>query len=978
MRRQMIPVIAVLLAILAGNGLIAWRILHLLRIERHTRLEALRQSQEQEIIADIRGRVQTVCLMLRHLADHSAGVEEAQRTAMDLASKIRFDEDNYVWIHHFDPASPDTHYMLVHPSRLRGAQVPSEIYDLNLVRQIYVDGEIVPQTDPRAKGFKVVDPTPQINRVALTKGSGLVTYYWPKTEQGSLGLVGYRKIAYIQYLPEWKWVVGAGAYADHVDLAVKQRAEEFAREQARFVRDMGGALLLYTVIIVGIVSLLGWRFARRQILELEIEIAERTRVEQALRCNEERLRGIADNLPGVVYQFFARPNGEQGFSYINDHAEQILGIPIRPIATLLPRFIEHVAPEMKGALIKSIARAIKEKAHWEFEGRFIKPSGENLWLKSTAQPRLLGDEIVFDGILLDITDRKQAEETIRQERQRLSAVIEGTNAGTWEWNVQTGELILNERWAQMLGYRLADLAPVNIQTWRTLTHPDDLKTAEAILDKHFAQKLDYYECEFRMKHKSGQWVWILDRGRVATWTDKGLPLMMYGTHQEITARKQGEEALSKRIVALTQPLDDTADIAFEALFNLNDIQRIQDDFSKATGVASLITQTDGTPITRPSNFCRLCIDIIRQTPRGRRNCYRSDAIIGRHHPEGPIVQPCLSGGLWDAGASITAGGRHIANWLIGQVRNEAQSEDKMREYARSIGADEETFMQAFREVPTMSRQQFENVAQGLYTMANQLSTVAYQNMQQARFITERKNQQEELRRKNEELERFTYTVSHDLKSPLITVKGFAGALLQDVAAGNYQRMKDDLQRITDAADKMSSLLSGLLNLSRIGRIVNPPVSVNMSQVVAEVLSLLAGPIKEKHAEVAVKPDLPVVWGDAQRLREVLQNLIENALKFMENQSQPRVEIGAFKRESETGVYVRDNGSGIDPRYHETIFGLFNKLNTHTEGTGIGLALARRIVEYHHGRIWVESTGIGNGATFFVTLPTPKPKRRSET
>ncbi|MEI7857626.1 MAG: PAS domain S-box protein [Methanomicrobiales archaeon] len=209
------------------------------------------------------------------------------------------------------------------------------------------------------------------------------------------------------------------------------------------------------------------------------------------------------------------------------------------------------------------------------------------------------------------------------------------------------------------------------------------------------------------------------------------------------SRKRAEESLEKRLVALTQPLEDT-EIAFEVLFNIDEIQRLQDDFSNATGVASIITHPDGRPITKPSNFTRLCNDIIRKTRIGCTNCYKSDAIIGRPHPDGPIVQPCLSGGLWDAGASIAVGGKHVANWLIGQVRNIAQTEDTMRAYAREIGVDDQMVIEAFREVPSMSSEKFEAIAQSLYTLANQLSKSAYQNVQQARFITERKRAEDAL------------------------------------------------------------------------------------------------------------------------------------------------------------------------------------------------------------------------------------------
>jgi PAS domain S-box-containing protein len=234
-------------------------------------------------------------------------------------------------------------------------------------------------------------------------------------------------------------------------------------------------------------------------------------------------------------------------------------------------------------------------------------------------------------------------------------------------------------------------------------------------------------------------------------------------------------------------------------------------------------------------------------------------------------------------------------------------------------------------------------------------------------ITERKQKQKELQDKNAELERFTYTVSHDLKSPLITIKGFAGALLHDVTAKRYQRLEGDLKRIADAADKMGGLLGNLLELSRVGRIMNPPSDVNLFELAHEVVGLLAGMITEHKVEIVIHLGLPIVFGDQRRLAQVLQNLIENAVKFMGNQPKPHIEIGTRERPDGQVIYVQDNGIGVDPHYHETVFGLFNKLETGTQGTGIGLALVRRIVEIHGGKVWVESQGKGSGATFCFTL-----------
>lgn len=248
--------------------------------------------------------------------------------------------------------------------------------------------------------------------------------------------------------------------------------------------------------------------------------------------------------------------------------------------------------------------------------------------------------------------------------------------------------------------------------------------------------------------------------------------------------------------------------------------------------------------------------------------------------------------------------------------------------------------------------------------------IMVRDISQRKWIeTEREKLINKLEETNGELERFTYTVSHDLKSPLITIKGFLGFLEQDAASGNVVRLKSDVKRIADATDKMQLLLNELLELSRIGRLANPYQQINFGELAQEIIELLHGRLHEREIRVHIQENLPSVYGDRQRLSEVLQNLIDNAAKFMGDQPMPRIEIGQNGQEDDMLVFfVRDNGIGIDPAHQDRIFGLFNKLDAKSDGTGVGLALVKRIVEVHGGRIWVKSEA-GSGSTFYFTLPS---------
>ena len=226
----------------------------------------------------------------------------------------------------------------------------------------------------------------------------------------------------------------------------------------------------------------------------------------------------------------------------------------------------------------------------------------------------------------------------------------------------------------------------------------------------------------------------------------------------------------------------------------------------------------------------------------------------------------------------------------------------------------------------------------------------------------------ELEARNAEMERYTYSVSHDLKNPLLTIRGFAGALRTGLERGDTGRALEDVERIEAASEKMQRLLDELLELSRVGRVVNDPEPIDLTELARETEGVLDSQLKGRGVELVIDPSMPTALGDRIRMAEVFQNLVANGVKFMGEQPHPRITIEARLEGELVLCMVEDNGSGVPPAYREKIFELFERLDPSVDGTGVGLALVRRIIEFHGGRIWVEDSEVGRGTRFHFTLP----------
>lgn len=233
----------------------------------------------------------------------------------------------------------------------------------------------------------------------------------------------------------------------------------------------------------------------------------------------------------------------------------------------------------RAVLERAVKTAIETGLEYDLELQIITAKGNKKWVRTIGKTMYEnGKCIKLFGTFQDIHQLRLFEEALQKERDRLNNVIEGTNVGTWEWNVQTGETIFNERWAAILGYTLLDLFPTTIQTFDRLTHPEDLDGVNKKLEDYFKGEAEFYEAEYRMLHKDGHYIWILDKGKVFEYTSDGKPLIMAGTHQDITERKENEIRISQLSLAVEQ-----SPVSIVITNLAGEIEYVNKKFSEVTG-----------------------------------------------------------------------------------------------------------------------------------------------------------------------------------------------------------------------------------------------------------------------------------------------------------------------------------------------------------------------------------------------------------
>jgi PAS domain S-box-containing protein len=725
------------------------------------------------------------------------------------------------------------------------------------------------------------------------------------------------------------------------------------------------------------------------------EIAERLNVEEQLRAAESRYRELVEKIPAVIY---SAETGDTGrWFYVSPQIKTLLGFEPEEWITNPDLWYQRIHPEDREDTVKAEALSLEKGLSIETEYRMIAKDGRVLWIhdQSISVSTSNNRKLIVQGILTDITTRKQAELFLKESEERYHRLF-----------------ITTHRQAQELSLLSA------VQS--TLARELDLDTLFHKVVEEIAKMFGYifvslYMLEDGQLHLQHQIGYETENVIETTSPNEGISGRVINSGQAVLINDASNEPGFLRA---------SPQIQSEVCVPLFDGDEICGTLNAGSSSDYPLTEDDLRLMNTLAEQINIAIRRARLYTERAENLEREQHINDFAHAISSTLEPprilekaamvsvALTGAETGTVSVMTADGAAMSNiysfneytdiariipkgqgltWLAYEKRRPI-IEDEYSRHPNAIPEWTASGVHAFMAIPIISAgksmgviavykrkpgKKFTPRDLSMLEAVAQETAIAMQNAQlfealQKELIEHRRTQKKllesvkELENKNTELERFTYTVSHDLKSPIVTIVGFLGFLEEDLKKESFERIPNTINRIREAAKKMERLLSELLELSRIGRLMNPPKDIPFGELVEETLELVHGQLTERRVEVRVEAGLPTVRVDRVRTVEVLQNLIVNAIKFMGDQEHPTIEIGMQARNDENVFFVKDNGMGVAPKFHERIFGLFNKLDPLSDGTGIGLALVKRIVEVHGGKIWVESE-VGKGATFFFTL-----------
>jgi len=776
------------------------------------------------------------------------------------------------------------------------------------------------------------------------------------------------------------------------------------------------------------------------------DITDHRRIEDTLHAEQLRFARIIATIPGAICTFLLRPNGVLSIPYASQAFEDIYGLHPADVAENIDALIARVPPDQVAHLVENVTVSARTLQPWHTEYQYHHPLKGDIWLEGSSVPIRESDgSIVWHGMTSDITERKRAEVHLRTIQLQVELAFKGANLGAWDWYVQTGQAIVNERWAEMIGYTRAELEPMSFQTWRDLCHPDDFQRSLLLADRHFTGESKFYECELRMRHKNGEWIWIIDHGKIIEWDTSGKPVRMTGTHMDITERKRAEQAL----LDLNRTLEERIQQRTAEVLDLYEQAPIGYHSLDANGMIIMVNQTQlrwmgytydelvGRPFTdflSPSSREIFPGHFMAFKQLGWMRNLEYDLL----HKDGTRIPILISATtVYNAQGSFL-----ISRSAVFDNTERRRAEDALREseeqnrllFAESPDAVllldvTGTVVQMNRAFELLTGYTSDRVIGrtldviGIIapSQVGQLAVAIAQHLQvnssfaavdlrlsqssgkfcdvgmrvfglqiqghphyllTMRDITSEKKAEEMLRTANTELARaarakdeFLANMSHELRTPLNAILVFSELLLEEIHGPITEQQQSALRNIDTSGHHLLSLINDILDLSKVeaGRLelqIEPLSVVEMCQASLMFVREIALK-KQLRLDLTMNDEMAEIEADGKRLKQMLVNLLSNAVKFTPAGGHVRLDVNINPKAGVIHFAVQDTGIGISSEDVSLLFQPFRQLDSRLsrqhEGTGLGLALVRRLAELHGGSVSVESEP-DHGSRFIIALP----------
>ncbi len=529
------------------------------------------------------------------------------------------------------------------------------------------------------------------------------------------------------------------------------------------------------------------------------------------------------------------------------------------------------------------------------------------WLELYSYPMRDSETGEITGVvelLTDVTERKKMENAIIESKERLDLAMAVTNEGIWDWDLTSDKVYYDPRYYQMAGYDI-NAFPHRLEEFKNRVHRDDVEKVFTQAKKHINGEIERFDVEFRFKKSDGEYMWVKGRGRIVERDEDGKPIRFVGTHADITDKKKAEEELKK----YQNNLEELVDKKTRELSESEEYKR---------------------------SILELIPDIMIKT--NREGQYLE--IISKSEDE--LIQPKEK----TIGKKIT------------DLFPEEEAVRVMEHLRKSI--DDDVLQKVEYEIPIKGQKK--------WFEARIVPSGEGEAFALIRNITERKKTEMILKEKNEELESFAYSVSHDLRAPLRAIQGFGSILLED----NHDSISEDkkvlIRRMNNAAERMDVLMQDLLHYSRLSALEVELQHCDLGKALERVLDELENEIDREKAEVNIEEPLHPVIATRTLLNQIICNLISNAIKFVSDDQTPIVTVWTEEKDDNVKIKVKDNGIGIDRDDQEMIFNMFDRLHgiESYKGTGVGLAIVKKAVDKLGGKFGVESVP-GEGSTFWIEL-----------